>query len=272
MVRKFKCIMFLFLVFLFMSPLTFSVFAKPKKSDEYSFNVMKAQKWLKTKVYDPEVGLVSETELLSGSFWLHGDNYLTFEALEDRYPGFANQIFDKIVGYGYSGDSWYELAFNGNLEVYPFGKGVAYVVYEGDGFQIKSWDYSSGEIFDDFESYADLCMLKSVHSWVLGEYEDAVGFIEKAISLWDGVGFKDGSYTNCYDTYKIALFLACCNVIGYDCGELRGIIEETIWSLQDKDGGAWSHYLDIGERHPGCQQSVEATVMCVLAYKEPFNV
>jgi len=60
-------------------------------------------------------------------------------------------------------------------------------------------------------------------------------------------------------------------VIGYDCGELRGIIEETIWSLQGKDGGVWSHYTNIGERHPGCQQSVEATVMCVLANKEPFN-
>ncbi len=71
-----------------------------------------------------------------------------------------------------------------------------------------------------FESYADLCVLKSVHSWVLGKYDDAVRFIEKAISHWDGKGFKDSSYTNCYDAYKIGLFLTCCNVIGYNCGEL----------------------------------------------------
>jgi len=81
---------------------------------------------------------------------------------------------------------------------------------------IKSWDYSSGEIFTNLESYADLCMLKSIHSWIQGEYEDSIYYIEKAESYWDGTGFKDGSWINCYDTYKLGQFIATCKIVEYE--------------------------------------------------------
>lgn len=240
-----------------------------KKKDKYSWQILRARRWLK-KLWNREVKLISETINLKGSFWLHSDNYIAYEALEDSYPGFARRLYQSLMNYGYQHDSWYELAFEGNLEVFPFQKGEAIVLVEGKWYQVKSWDYSSGEVFDDFEGYADLCMLKSIHSWIQGECEDSLYYIEKAESYWDGTGFKDGSWTNCYDTYKLGLFIATCKIVEYK-SNLEEIIEKTIWSLQDiKSGGIWSHFSNIGEHWEGSQQTVEATAMCILAYKQPF--
>ncbi|MBA7474948.1 hypothetical protein ES707_10311 [subsurface metagenome] len=252
----------LMLTFLLILPLVYVT------RGEYANNIFKARNWLENVVYNETVGLCSETEEWNTSFWLHSDNYLVSEALENYYPSLVFNMHNKLAEYGYKGESYFEIVFNGNLDHYPFKSGYAYNVYENN-FTVKSWNYSAGNIFSEYEKYSDLCMLKSVHSWLEGNNEESIKMIEKAISYWDGMGFKDETYAGCYDVYRLGLFLASCNVIGYDCKELKSDIELIMWSMQDDDGGVYSHYTGIGE-HGEHLKNTEATVFSVLAYKRPF--
>lgn len=118
----------------------------------------------------------------------------------------------------------------------------------------------------DFADYADLACYASLAEWRRSDTKNAKGYFEKAMSQWDGKGFKDKGYNASlgYETYKLALFYLVSETLDKDFS-FKDESVDTILSLQSSNGGFFTHYFNKGEPNPTSETNTETTSIIIAS-------
>lgn len=100
--------------------------------------------------------------------------------------------------------------------------------------------------------YADIAFFNAVHLFNQGAFSEARQVVVAAEkTFWDGYGWKDQAFENKYESYKNALYLTACRMLGLN----GAYTQENIAQLQEcqvlnrpryanQQGGVSTHYTN----------------------------
>jgi hypothetical protein len=242
-----------------------------------------------TSVYDPVVGLVSETPFGDDQgrklYWMN-DNIFAIAAFREHGTDsdkiLAEDIQRRIVTLaellnlpryedGFPKLGLHEVVLGYPLNV-PLPCSNTYILFE-DGYKLglTIWNGTRDrECFvQDFNGYADNLLYESLAAFYDGNLTYARSRFRDAVRLWDGTGLADNSFTNPgdpqyqrYATYKLALLL-------YVAEKLQEALPfwnqavETIWRMQAYNGGIITNYGK--QTTPIGGANTETTAIALLA-------
>jgi hypothetical protein len=271
------------------SAASFSVASRPR---DYSDNRKRLAEWTARAFTGDPVNLVSnlpsgriyggrEREDLRRLFWLQNCNLFAMYALRPYDPAVAKRI---ETSYGH----WYETEFShceertehylplGRLPNAPAPEGKFHQTIierkEFDGYTVgtESLEASLLRTIRD-EDPRGLLKFGVLSAQLRGEKRMAEEYFRKALALWDGNGFlhtrmdRHGSYYTRYLAYALIADRALGGGLSSD---LREMIEQRLWSLQDEDGGLWTNYNADGSIPDLAKKTTEIGPLALLAYDE----
>ncbi len=213
--------------------------------------------------------------------WLQNCNLFAFHALRDFHPATARRIEESYR-------RWYAKSFPNieeRTENYltvgqlparnpPPGKYYRTVVQ-----QVKQGEYTigtetirpdwMGSIVDD--DPRSLLKFGALGCQLRNEKVQAQRYLQKALALWDGAGFRtprrerhDAYYTR-YLAYALIVEKALQVRLPQD---VREGIQARLWSVQDRDGGLWTNYHRDGTIPPFGKKTTEIGPLTLLAYAD----
>jgi len=204
------------------------------------------------------------------TYYLVTDNLLASYALKLYDPGLSKTLMSTIERYGYQHHHYVEILF-GNRTIEPIYTVTTEAVEENDDYLIKTEKVTDTDM-KDYYQYLDRLCYEALWKAYGGDLSEASTLYNKALNMWDGIGFKDIVYQSHpeggYQTYKLAVFYYTAKALGMlHTLTFKGEILSTISGLQASNGGFYTcyNYDDNGKlRHP-CSTNTETTSLVLIA-------
>ena len=178
-------------------------------------------------------------------------------------PHHSSRIRGRLENFGFR-SNLYEVINGETFDIIRHGN----IIYIGN-FSNK-YIFSlihNGSKFNDFDTYADLCLYYALNCFFKGDLPEAEKYFQKAYKMFDGKGLKDKAFieTGYYANYKLALLLYASRVMRIELPNY-GEIEDLLWSKQSENGGIVS--LSDSEGKPIGSANCETTSLTLLIYND----
>lgn len=213
--------------------------------------------------YNPDVGLIREAPMTASNiYWLTNDNALAAYALSLLGEvELSQKLLVSIRGYGDDTNGMIEVIWGKTIFFPPNAANPALIRQIGPA-EIWQETHTNTMRYNDWKEYANLGFIAALNSENNGDHKDALKRYAEALHMFDQTGFKDKAYEDLYETYKLALALYVGNKI--KAPDPHGVrILEILLSLQNEDGGFFSHYS--GVHSPTGDTNTETTALALLA-------
>lgn len=146
---------------------------------------------------------------------------------------------------------------------------------ELNGFTVGTETYDpevTGQIMD--ADPRTLFKSGAIASSLRGNQKQAMDYFEKALSLWDGRGFRNSRMDKhaAYYTRHISYALIAERILRTRIPDsIRIPMEKRLWACQDTDGGIWTNYLADGSYPHFSKKTNESGPLALLAYPGTGN-
>lgn len=215
--------------------------------------------------YNPEVGLIREAPMTASNiYWLTNDNALAAYALSLLGEvELSQKLLVSIRGYGDDTNGMIEVIW-GRTILFPPNTANPALIQQVGLAEIWQETHTNTMRFNDWKEYANLGFIAALNNENKDKHKDALKHYAEALQSFDQIGFKDKAYEDLYETYKLALALYAGNKINAPDPYAARILE-VLLSLQNKNGGFFSHYS--GENSPAGDTNTETTALTLLALR-----
>ena len=214
--------------------------------------------------YVQDIGLIRESPLVSPNrFWLTNDNALA--ALAFSRTGeheYAASLGSSMRRYGYSTNGLIEVLWGVPVTWPPHVEQKSIIAQVG-AYQVWQEFHDSGPVFNDWQDYANLGLLGAMNEYRSGRRDSAIRIFQQTLMQFDGIGFRDKSYSSSgfYETYKLALALYVGATINVPLTDVR--LSRALLAMQTTDGGFTTLYRDL--HTPTGDANTETTALALLA-------
>ena len=262
-------LVYLFLIFMISLQLT--SLAQTSQDVNEDENLRQLENFLISQ-FNSEVGLIRESpdETINQTYWLMGDNYLAYYALNYTHPELAEKIYQTMLKYKHIHhfqDGLHE-AIVKDIQLPPYTPGEIIVERSNEYTimtEVRKTNYNS-KIMDDWDEYADILLYTSLSFNNQGNREKALFYFNRAANMWNeaGIADKPTDQDGFYSTYKLGLMLYTSHVLNVTI-PFRADLESKIWLFQRvRDGGIRTHYL--GNITSDREANSETAAIVLLAY------
>lgn len=216
-----------------------------------------------TNLFDPTLDLLAEYRGAK-VYWLYHDNYLAAKILKFSRPDLATRIEAAIHRFGVSQSGKIEILFNEAPGGFPFHTYELLGVTNIAGKIIRT-ERVTAKPLKGWEGYADLLLMAALAKEKTAP-EEAKGYFERGLLLWDGRGFADPAFkaNHLYATYKLALAIFTADLIHQPL-PFRSDALQQLMKLQSASGGWITDYDHEGK--PRGLANVETTCIALLALR-----
>lgn len=208
------------------------------------------------------------------TYYLVTDNFLASYALKHHDPVLSTNLMSAIEKYGYQHDHYIEILF-GNRTIEPIYTVTTETVEENDDVYYIKTEKVTDTAMNDYDQYLDRTCYEALWNAYGGNISEANTLYNKALNMWDGIGFKDIVYQSHpeggYQTYKLAVFYYTAKALGKlddltSKDTLLSIIS-IIYELQAPNGGFHTCYKydDNGKLQHPCSTNTETTSLVLIA-------
>ena len=216
---------------------------RPTPDPEVCAAVDRGLAFLKAR-YNPTLGLLNESPTAAPhTYWLTNDNAVAayvFDHLGQAELGTA--LHASLQRYGFETNGLIEVLWGVPVTFPPYVARQVLIATVGED-EIWQEFHINGDRFEDWAGYADLSFWGALNASQQGRRTEALDTFARAMSLFDGVGFKDSAFKGQYETYKLALALYVGTAIGMpDTNADR--LRTTLRGMQSADGGFFTHYSE----------------------------
>jgi len=228
----------------------------------FSNEISRGESFL-TNLFEPDLNLLPEYRGAK-VYWLYHDNYLAAKVLKSSRPDLAGRIEASIRRFGVTNSGKIELLFNEAPKAFPFHTYQLLDVTNIAGKSIRT-ERIVDEVLKGWEAYADLLLMAGIAKSNTAP-DEAKGYFNKALALWDGRGFVDPAFKHrrIYATYKLALAIMCADALNQNL-PFRSEALQALKKLQS-DSGGWITDYDRDSKPRG-MPNVETTCLAILALR-----
>ncbi len=214
-----------------------------------------------TNLFNPGLDLLPEYHG-ARVYWLYHDNYLAAKLLKSSHPDLASRIETAIHRFGVSRSGKIELLFGEATNAFPFRTYQLLDVTNIAGKVIRT-ERVTTNLLKGWDAYADLLLMAAIAK-ARNSHDQAKGYFDKALTLWDGHGFIDPAFkkNHLYATYKLALAILAANAVNQKLA-FRSEALEQLRKLQSPTGGWITDYDRDGQ--PRGLANVETTCLVLMA-------
>ncbi len=262
-------LVYLFLIIMISLQLT--SFVQTSQDTNKDENLRELENFLISQ-FNSEAGLIRESpdSTINQTYWLMGDNYLAYHALNYTHPEIANKIYQTMLKYQnihHFQDGLHE-AIMKDIQFPPYTP-EKIIVENNSKYTIMTEVRNINEdakIMDDWDEYADILLYASLSFNNQGNREKARFYFNRAANMWNeaGIADKPTDQDGFYSTYKLGLMLYASHVLNIAI-PFRADLESKIWLFQRaRDGGIRTHYL--GNITSDREANSETAAIILLAY------
>jgi hypothetical protein len=216
--------------------------------------------------YNSTLGLLNESPTTAPhTYWLTNDNAVAAYVF-DRFgeADLSKTLHSSLQRYGHDTNGLIEVLWGEPIEFPPY---VARPVRIAQVEEDEVWQefHINGDRFEDWAGYADLTLWGALNASQQGHLPEARDKFNRAMAMFDGVGFKDSAFNKQYETYKLALALLVGAAIHADVANAEAL-QATLQAMQSADGGFATHYDN--QQKPTGDTNTETTSLALLALKD----
>lgn len=269
-------------------PLTSIAEADPTQTAKTNEAMDRALTYLQAN-YDEVIGLIHECPIVDdldkgNTYWIYSDNFLASLALNDSrrsngtHKQMAENIRENMSRYLNGTDPlnpYMVLNQSGNESVFKAMPPEGTFLSQISPAEIRTHqiDPSAGALNEGSTDYADIAFLKAIYYWEGGDkakanecYDGAIEDPNSTCYLDNGTGFIDRSYTENYQTYKLALYIIASEWLGreYDLNLLNRLVD-----MQQPEGGFRTGY--DANFTPKALNNTETTSLVILALNSSIS-
>jgi hypothetical protein len=228
-----------------------------------------------TNHYNPTIGLLFESEDVgiknfggwnythNQIYWIYSDNLIATWALKPFNSQLSEMINQTIQSYNLSPSHFFEVLFGQPIPRNPFNAVYHIIEQHQDWVIMAEFHNTSTQLL--WKNYSDTLIYQSLNLYLQGNRTGAEDYFYQAYNMWDGKRINDLSFQNetKFANFKLALILFASKILNLPIEHFTQI-EDTLWSMQQENGGITSLADENG--YPVGSANTETTAMTLLPY------